>query len=319
MIMITAISKIALVFPGQGTQHTGMGSSLFAEFASVRNVFERAGSLLGMDIGRLCLSGPQAKLDLTINTQIAVLTLNVAIYSVFKEKTTIKPKVMAGHSLGEYSALYAAGAVDFDDVFPLVQARALYHQEAVPAGVGAMAAIVGMNDDAVKKICVEISDPRAQVAPVIYNAPGQVVVSGHATAVEKVMAAAKEKGAMKIVRLPISAPCHCSLLKSAADRLAENLEKVEFKNFLTPVIPNCDPGIFYTRENARKLLLRQIVSPVMWRQTVEKMADLGVETIIEIGPRRTLCGLIKRINKSIKLYSIEDVASLYKTMEILNV
>lgn len=311
------MAKIALVFPGQGTQYAGMGNSLFKEFVSVRDVFQRASSALGLDMCRLCFEAPQEDLNLTVNTQIAVLTLNIAIYSVFKEKNAIRPIVMAGHSLGEYCALYAAGAIDFDDVFPLVQARARFHQEAVPPGVGAMGAIIGLTDDDVEKICRHANNEQEQVALVIYNAPGQVVVSGHVSAVEKVMRAAKEKGALKAVLLPISAPCHCSLLQGAAGRFAENLNKIEFNNFTTRVIPNCDTDIFYTKDNARELLLRQIVSPVKWRQTVEKMAALGVETIIEIGPKRTLCGLIKRINRNIQLYSIEDAASLLKTAEIL--
>jgi [acyl-carrier-protein] S-malonyltransferase len=311
------MAKIALVFPGQGTQHTGMGSSLFAEFAGVRDVFDHASSILGIDMRRLCFEGPQEALDLTVNTQIAVLTLNIAIYSIFKEKTAINPVVMAGHSLGEYAALYAAGAIDFDDVFPLVQARARYHQEAVSPGEGAMGAIIGMNDDAVKAICAEVNDAQSQVGLAIYNAPEQVVVSGHASAVEKVMQAAKQKGAMKVVRLPISVPCHCSLLQDAARRFAENLAGVVFRNCVPEVIPNCDPNIFYTRENARELLVRQIVSPVKWRQTVEKMVALGVEKIIEIGPKRTLCGLIKRIDKGIQLFSVEDSSSLHKVAEAI--
>lgn len=311
------MAKTALVFSGQGTQHTGMGSSLYKEFASVRNIFQRASSVLGVDMCGLCFAGTQEELNLTVNTQIAVLTLNIAIYSAFKEKTAIQPVVMAGHSLGEYCALYAAGALEFDNVFPLVQARARYHQEALPPGVGAMGAIIGLDDNIVEKICGQINNAQEHVSLVIHNAPDQVVVSGHTGAVEKVMQLAKQKGAMKTVLLPISAPCHCSLLKGAAGRFAENLDKIEFKNFITPVIPNCDPDIFFTADNARELLLRQIVSPVKWRQTVEKMTALGVDTIIEIGPKRTLCGLIKRINKNIKLHSVEDVASLYKTAEIL--
>jgi [acyl-carrier-protein] S-malonyltransferase len=313
------MAKIAIVFPGQGTQYPGMGKSLYAEFAGFRDVFDRASSLLGIDMRRLCFEGTKEMLDLTVNTQIAVLTFNIALYSIFTEKAAIHPVVMAGHSLGEYCALYAAGAVDFDDVFPLVQARARYHQEALPAGIGAMGAIIGMNDETVQSICAQVNNDREQVTLVIYNAPEQVVVSGHSGAVEKVMQAAKEKGAMKAVRLPISAPCHCNLLASAADRLAENLARVSFRNCTIPVIPNCDPNIFYTPENARELLLKQIVAPVKWRQTVEKMATLGVEKIIEIGPKRTLCGLIKRINNEIALASIEDASSLAKTVDNLNV
>jgi [acyl-carrier-protein] S-malonyltransferase len=311
------MAKIALVFPGQGTQHTGMGKSFFTEFAAVRDVFHGASSVLGIDMCRLCFEGSQQELDLTVNTQMAVLTLNIAIYSVFKEKTAIDPVVIAGHSLGEYCALYAARAIDFNDVFRLVHARALYHQEAVSPGEGAMAAIIGLDDDTVESICAEINNAQAQVAVAIHNAPAQVVVSGHTGAVKKVMQLAKQKGAMKSVLLPISVPCHCGLLQGAASRFAENLAKIEFMNFSTPVLPNCNPDIFYTKENARELLLGQIVSPVQWEQTVKKMGALGVETIIEIGPKRTLCGLIKRINKNIQLYSIEDVASLYKTAGIL--
>ena len=312
------MAKIALVFPGQGTQHIGMGSSLFAEFAGVRDVFDQASSILDIDMRRLCFEGPQEALDLTVNTQIAVLTLNIAIYSIFKEKTGVNPVVMAGHSLGEYAALYAAGAIVFDDVFPLVQARAQYHQEAVSPGAGAMGAIIGMDDDAVQSICAEVNNDREQVALAIYNAPGQVVISGHTGAVEKVMQVAKQKGAMKVVRLPISAPCHCSLLQDAARRFAENLASVVFRNCIPEVIPNCDPNIFYTKENACELLTRQIISPVKWRQTVEKMAALGVEKIIEIGPKQTLCGLIKRIDKGIQLFSVEDSSSLYKTAEAIS-
>ncbi len=311
------MAKTALVFSGQGTQHTGMGSSLYKELASVRNIFQRASSVLGVDMCGLCFEGTQEDLSLTVNTQIAVLTLNIAIYCAFKEKTAIQPVVMAGHSLGEYCALYAAGAIDFDDVFPLVQARARYHQEALPPGVGAMGAIIGLDDDSVEKICALVNNTQEHVSLVIHNAPEQVVVSGHLSAVEQVMRMAKQNGAMKTVLLPISTPCHCSLLQDAASRFAENLDKIEFKNFITPVIPNCDPDIFFTKDNARELLLRQIVSPVKWRQTVEKMAELGVETIIEIGPKRTLCGLIKRINRNIKLHCVEDITSLYKTAEIL--
>ncbi|OGP67586.1 MAG: [acyl-carrier-protein] S-malonyltransferase [Deltaproteobacteria bacterium RBG_16_44_11] len=312
------MSKTAFVFPGQGTQHVGMGSSLLKEFDVVRNVFDRASTVLGMDMRKLCLEGPQEKLNLTVNTQIAVLTLSIAIYSIFKEKISIKPMVMAGHSLGEYSALYAAGAIGFEDVFSVVQARARYHQEAVPAGLGAMAAIIGLNGDNVELLCSEVSKADAKVSVAIHNTLQQIVVSGHAAAVEKAMLAAKQKGAQQVVRLPISAPCHCSLLQKAADMLKEKLEPVEFLDPSVPVIPNSNPAVFYTKDNARKLLVDQIVLPVQWRQTVEKMAAMGVREIIEIGPKRTVCGLIKRINKNIELFSVEDVDSLHKTAELFS-
>lgn len=311
------MARIALVFPGQGTQYPGMGSSLFAESAIVRDVFHRASSVLGIDLCRLCFQGSQEELDLTVNTQIAVLTVNIAIYTVFAEQTKIHPVVLAGHSLGEYCALYATGAIDFDNLFRLVHARALYHQEAVPTGAGAMAAIIGMDDAAVESICARIRSTQSVISVAIHNAPQQTVISGHTEAVEKAIRAVKEKGAMKAVLLPISVPCHCSLLKGAAERLAENLNSIKFGNFTIPVIPNCNPDVFYTEENVRELLLGQIVSPVKWRQTIEKMAGLGVDTIVEIGPKRTLSGLIKRIDKNIQLYSIEDLVSLNKVVAAL--
>jgi [acyl-carrier-protein] S-malonyltransferase len=312
------MDKIAFVFPGQGTQHVGMGSSLLAEFDVVRDIFDRASTVLKMDMRKLCLEGPQEKLDLTINTQIAVLTLSIAIYSIFKEKTAIKPVVMAGHSLGEYTALYAAGVIGFEDVFPIVQARAQYHQEAVPAGEGAMAAIIGLDADSVDSLCAEISTPEEKVSLSIHNTAQQLVVSGHASAVEKAMLKAKQKGAAQIVRLPISVPCHCSLLQKTADMLKEKLETVLFHNPDVPVIPNSNPSVFYTKDNARGLLVDQIVLPVQWRQTVEKMTKMGVEKIVEIGPKRTICGLIKRINKNIALFSVEDAQSLHKTAELFS-
>jgi [acyl-carrier-protein] S-malonyltransferase len=312
------MSKVAYVFPGQGTQHAGMGSSLFAEFPLVREVFEHASSILGIDMRRLCLEGSPEELNMTINTQIAVLTLNIAIYSIFKQKTAIVPVVMAGHSLGEYSALFAAGALGFTDVFELVQIRARLHQEAVAPGAGAMAAIIGLDDKEVELLCAEAGDNAGKASVAIHNAPQQVVVSGHTVTVEKVENLARQKGALKVVRLPISAPCHCSLLQKAAEDFSEKLAQVEFKEPVTPVIPNCNPEVFFGKENARELLFKQIVSPVKWRQTIEKMSSMGVDTIIELGPKRTLCGLIKRIDRKIHLFCIEDSVSLQKTVEMFS-
>ncbi|HOW56859.1 MAG TPA: ACP S-malonyltransferase [Smithellaceae bacterium] len=311
------MTRIALVFPGQGTQHTGMGKTLLAGYDTARKVFDRASSVLGVDIRKLCLESPQEVLDLTVNTQIAVLTLSMALHDVFKKETNISPYVIAGHSLGEYCALYAAGAIDFADVLLLVQARARYHQEACSPGEGAMAAIIGMDDGSVAEICREISTGQSRVSVAIENAPQQIVVSGHAAAVEKVMVEARKKGAVKVVELPISVPCHCGLLQSAADRFAETLAGVTFKDFAIPVIPNCNPEMFYSRENAKQFLVNQIISPVQWRQTVDKMSAMDVQTIVEIGPKKTLCGLIKRINKNIQLFCIEDAVSLQKTAALL--
>lgn len=307
------MAKIAFVFPGQGAQYVGMGLDLYSEDETVRSVFAEAGQILGIDIAALCFKGPQEVLDLTVNTQIAVLTLDIAIYRLLRQTVVITPAVLAGHSLGEYAALYAAGAIRMADLLPLVLARAQYHQKAVSLGTGAMAAIIGLSAEAVDDLCRSTQSETETVGLAIRNAPNQVVISGHGTAVEKVMAVVEKMGAVKALKLPISVPCHCRLLDPAAQWLQADLEKVIFDDFQTPVIPNCDPDIFYTRENARELLARQITSPVKWQETIEKMGHLGIDTIVEVGPKRTLSGLIKRIDRKMRLLNVEDLASLKKT------
>ncbi len=306
------MAKVAFVFPGQGAQHVGMGFDLYNEDETVRGVFAQAGQILGIDIAALCFEGPQDILDLTVNTQIAVLTLDIAIYRLFRQTVAVTPTVLAGHSLGEYAALYAAGAVRMVDLLPLVQARAQYHQKAVLPGAGAMAAIVGLSTGAVEELCRCVQSETQTVGLSIHNAPNQTVISGDEQAVEKVMTAAEKMGGVKALKLPISVPCHCRLLESAAQWLRADLDAIAFDEFQTPVIPNCDPDVFYTRENARELLTRQVTSPVKWQEAVEKMAYLGVDTVVEIGPKRTLSGLIKRIDRKMRLLNVEDLASFKK-------
>jgi [acyl-carrier-protein] S-malonyltransferase len=306
------MAKVAFVFPGQGAQYVGMGFDLYSEDETVRSVFEEAGQILGIDVAALCFEGPQEVLDLTVNTQIAVLTLDIAIYRLFRQTVAISPSVLAGHSLGEYAALYAAGALRMNDLLPLVYARSQYHQKAVSMGTGAMAAIIGLSSAAVEDLCRTVQSETETVGLAIRNAPNQVVISGHATGVAKVMAVVEKMGPMKALKLPISVPCHCRLLEPAAQWLRADLEKVVFDDFQTPVIPNCDPDVFYTRENAGELLTRQITSPVKWQETIERMGQLGVDTIVEIGPKRTLSGLIKRIDRKMRLLNVEDLASLKK-------
>jgi len=307
------MAKVAFVFPGQGAQYVGMGFDLYREDETVRGVFAQAGQILGIDIAALCFHGPRDVLDLTVNTQIAVLTLDIAIYRLFRQTVAVTPTVLAGHSLGEYAALYAAGAVRMADLLPLVQARAQYHQKAVLPGAGAMAAIMGLSSEAVDELCRCVQSETQTVGLAIRNAPNQTVISGDEPAVEKVMAAAEKMGGVKALKLPISVPCHCRLLESAAQWLRADLEKIVLDEFQTPVIPNCDPDIFYTRENARELLTRQVTSPVKWQETVEKMGYLGIDTVVEIGPKRTLSGLIKRIDRKIQLLNVDDLASFKKT------
>ncbi len=307
------MAKVAFVFPGQGSQYVGMGFDLYREDETVRGIFAQAGQILGIDIAGLCFRGPRDVLDLTVNTQIAILTLDIAIYHLFSQTVAITPTILAGHSLGEYAALYAAGAVRMADLLPLVQARAQYHQKAVPPGAGAMAAIMGLSTDAVEGLCRCVQSETQTVGLAIHNAPNQAVISGDEPAVEKVMTAAERMVGVKALKLPISVPCHCRLLDPAAQWLQADLEKVIFDDFQTPVIPNCDPDVFYTRENARELLARQITSPVKWQETIEKMGCLGIDTVVEIGPKRTLSGLIKRIDRKMRLLNVEDLASLKKT------
>ena len=312
------MTNVAFVFPGQGAQYAGMGLDLYREHEAVRNVFSQAGQILGMDIAALCFDVPQESLDLTVNTQVAVLTLDIAIYHLFRETVAVSPSVLAGHSLGEYVALYASGALRMEELLPLVQARAQYHQRAVPLGVGAMAAIIGLSTEAVEELCRCTHSETRIVGLAIRNAPSQVVISGHEAAVEEVMEAAQKRGAAMAMKLPISVPCHCRLLDDAAHWFRADLEKVVFGDFMMPVIPNCDPAVFYTRENARDLLVRQITAPVKWQETIEKMAHLGIDTVVEIGPKRTLSGLIKRINRKLKLLNVEDAASFRKAAAYFN-
>ena len=312
------MAKFAFVFPGQGTQYVGMGQDVYDEFETVRETFDEAKNILGIDIAALCFAGPQAALDLTVNTQIAVLTLDIALYRIFRQSVQITPVVMAGHSLGEYAALYASGAIALAELLPLVQARAEYHQRAVSLGVGAMAAIIGLSGETVEDLCCQARSENEGVSLAIRNAPNQVVISGHTAAVEKIIAESEKKGALKVVKLPISVPCHCSLLDQAAEWLRADLNGITFHEFEIPVIPNCDASLLYTRDNVRELLARQITSPLQWQGAVEKMSEMGVDRVIEIGPRRTLSGLIKRIDRTMRLHNVEDAASLKKTAATLN-
>jgi [acyl-carrier-protein] S-malonyltransferase len=312
------MGSFALVFPGQGSQYPGMVQDLYRNHQSVRDLFDEAGNLLGRDMATLCFEGPREALELTLNTQIAVLTADIAVWRVFTGRKAAAPLVMAGHSLGEYAALHAAGAVGLGDVLSLVHRRARYHQEAVPVGKGAMAAVIGLEREEVEAMCREFDGEDHVVALAGDNAPGQTVISGHATAVAEVIAAAAKSERAKAVRLPISVPCHCRLLRGAAERLEADLRQVDFRDCTVPVIPNCDPDLLHSRERTAGLLVRQIVSPVRWRETVERMVAMGVDTIVELGPKKTLTGLVKRIDRRLRFFNAEDEASLEKTLAALD-
>ena len=310
------MGRMGLVFPGQGSQFVGMGGDLYESHESFREVFTRAREILDMDVLSLCLDGPKEALDQTVNTQLAILTFEIAALETLRDLCNPEPAVIAGHSLGEYSAIYAAGALGLDEILPLVRLRAKRHEEAVPRGFGAMAAIVGLTLDQMTGLAGECSREDEPVDLANINAPNQVVVSGHASAVERLMERAKAIGAKLVVRLPISVPCHSRLLSEASALFQKDLEGVHFRDFDVPVIPNCDPTVFYSREDAAELLRRQIISSVHWQETIERMAGMGIESIVEIGPKRVLSGLIKNIRRDIQLHYVGNHESLQQFIDI---
>jgi [acyl-carrier-protein] S-malonyltransferase len=308
------MEKWALVFPGQGSQYVGMGADLYGEFEIFRNVFSRSREITGTDIAKICLEGPQDVLDQTVNTQLAVLTFELAAYEIFKTHIgAATPTVAAGHSLGEYSALFAAGSLKLEETISIVQARARRHQEALPPGVGAMAAILGLDYEAVEKVCKTYSLPDESLDLANLNAPNQIVISGNARALGRVGEMAREAGIKKFVPLPISVPCHSRLLNDAAGLFRGDLDRIDFQPCLIPVVPNYDPSRLHSPDCSRDLLQRQMVSPVRWQETVERMTALGVRTIVEIGPRKVLSGLIKNIDRQLRLLYVGDGESLRKT------
>ena len=312
------MDTIGIVFPGQGSQYVGMGKDLYEGFHEAKEIFDKAGDALNIDIARLCFEGPRDALDLTPNTQAAVLTVDVALYRVFKSVTGVEPSMLAGHSLGEFAALCAAGALDFSDAVRLVYARGEYQQEAVPPGQGCMAAIIGLPQQSVDEICQAVERKYGVVEVANINCPGQFVISGATAAVERAMTKAREEGARMVVKLSVSVPCHCSLLDTAAERLSRYLDGVAIGQCRIPVIPNFDPDLVHERDTTRTLLIRQFSSPVRWQQTVERMARMGVQTIVEIGPKKTLTALIKRIDRDIKTLNVEDEASLEATADFFD-
>lgn len=307
--------KLALVFPGQGSQSVGMMQG-FADSKVVRDTFAEASDALGQDLWQLVAEGPAEELNLTVNTQPVMLTAAYAIYRAWQEAGGPQPAVVAGHSLGEYTALVAAGVLSFADAVPLVRFRARAMQEAVPMGSGAMAAILGLDDDAVRAACAESAQGEV-VEAVNFNAPSQVVIAGHKAAVERAAAAAKALGAKRAVMLPVSAPFHSSLLKPAADRLRERMQASQFKAPVITVINNVDVAVVNEPAQIKDALARQACSPVRWVETVRAFAAQGVTHVVECGPGKVLAGLTRRIEDGLQGFAVTDPASLQQTMEAL--
>ena len=307
--------SVAFVFPGQGSQQVGMMEG-FAEHRAVRATFDEASEVLGDDLWQLVQQGPADALNLTRNTQPVMLTAGVAVWRAWQALDGPRPSFVAGHSLGEYAALVAAGALDFRDAVPLVRFRAEAMQEAVAPGIGAMAAIMGGDDNAIGEACREAAQGEV-VEPVNFNAPGQVVIAGHKAAVERAMAAAKARGAKRALLLPVSAPFHSSLLKPAAERLAARLAQVKFETPAIPVIHNVDVAEHREPDEIRSALAQQAASPVRWTETVRAFALKGVTHVVECGPGKVLSGLTRRIDDSLTAIALVDGAALAEARQTL--
>ena len=311
------MKKFAMVFPGQGSQTVGMLAELASDYPIVQETFKQASEVLGYDLWQLVQEGPAEELNKTWQTQPALLTASVAVYRVWQQKyPALKPEVMAGHSLGEYSALVCAGVLDFQDAVKLVELRGKLMQQAVPEGTGAMYAIIGLDNDAIINACKQAEQGEV-VSAVNFNSPGQVVIAGAKAAVERAAALCKEVGAKRALPLAVSVPSHCALMKPAADQLSVSLESITLKAPVVAVLNNVDVKAETDAVAIRNALVRQLYSPVRWTETVEKMAQNGVEVLVEVGPGKVLNGLTKRIVDSLQAVSVNDVKSLDSIEEVL--
>jgi [acyl-carrier-protein] S-malonyltransferase len=303
------MNSVAFVFPGQGSQTVGMLADLPEQYPVVADTFAEASEVLGYDLWQLVQQGPAETLNETDKTQPALLTASVALYRVYLASGKALPQVMAGHSLGEYSALVCAGVIPFKDAVKLVELRGQLMQQAVPAGTGAMYAIIGLANDSIASICADCAQG-AVVSPVNFNSPGQVVIAGEKAAVERAAAACKEAGAKMTVALPVSVPSHCALMKPAAEKLADALANVTFSLPTVKVINNVDVACPHDASAIKDALVRQLYNPVRWTETVEKMAADGISELVEMGPGKVLTGLTKRINKSLAVQAVNTAASI---------
>lgn len=307
------MTKFAIAFPGQGSQSVGMLAEIASVYPVVKATFDEASQVLGYDLFTLVMEGPAEELNKTWRTQPALLTSSVALWRVWQELGAPAPALMAGHSLGEYSALVCSGAMAFTDAVKLVELRGLAMQEAVPEGVGAMAAIIGLDNESIAANCEKAAQDQV-VSPVNFNSPGQVVIAGHKEAVERANVLMKESGAKRALPLPVSVPSHCALMHPAAEKLAAALQLVEIQNPTIPVINNVDVAAETDAARIKDALVRQLFSPVRWTEIVENMANTGIEFEVEMGPGKVLSGLAKRIDKRVDGAAINDTASLQEIL-----
>jgi [acyl-carrier-protein] S-malonyltransferase len=302
-------SDIVFVFPGQGSQSVGMGKALWDQFAAAKQVFAEAEEALGLALSDLCFAGPEVDLNLTENTQPAILTVSIAALRVLEAETELRPAYVAGHSLGEYSALVAVGALAFRDAVKIVRARGRLMQQAVPAGQGAMAVILGLEMAAVRGLCLDASENDI-VAPANYNGGGQIVIAGSKQAVVRAMVLAKERGAKRALDLPVSAPFHCELMRPAADGLKQVLQNITVNPFTVGVVTNVEAEVNLNSQRVKDLLVDQAVRPVRWEESVNKLCELGCQRALEVGPGKILKGLIKRIAPALKTDNFETPQDL---------